>query len=144
MKKPRIQVFGGFRMFVDEQELPLSGSTSEFLSLLTIAGGGKITAKNDWEITKKDFGIKYNAMIYTSHVDELEEELQFFEITDILQMGLKPVRFCRLNTVAVECDYYQMLNGQIPFKRSEEFLPEYEWAHNRFYTTWEELRKAWK
>ncbi len=144
MSRIMIQIFDGFRLFLDGQEIPLSKDASEFMALITIAGGNKITAKIDWKIIKKNKGIKYNARIYTTHARELEEELNFFGIANIIHMGVSPVRFCRLDITKVDCDYYQMLNGQVPFGNVDEFLPEYTWAKNCYYTNWKDLRSAWK
>lgn len=139
MNKIEIKLFDRFQIIVDGRELPLAPSAKELIALLVIGGGYRITAKGLWKILYEYKGIKYNSTFYTDRLSDLCSELKYFHITDLVFNGCTKVRFCRINMDVVHCDYYDMLDGIIPFRKEEKFLPEYRWAKALYHNSWANL-----
>lgn len=143
MDKVKIQLFDGFQVVVNGRELPLAPSAKETLALLTVAGGKRVTAKAVWKILYDYKKIRYDGRIYTKRINDVKSELEVFQISDIIIRGAAMVRFCRINQDAVTCDYYEMLDGRLPFREKKDFLPEYEWASDYYRKDWHDLYQYW-
>lgn len=143
MDKVKIQLFDGFQVVINGRELPLAPSAKETLALLTVAGGKRVTAKAVWKILYDYKKIGYNGSLYTKRINDIKSELEVFQISDIIICGVATVRFCRINRDAVACDYYEMLDGKLPFGEEAFFLPEYEWAKEFYRKDWHDLYQYW-
>lgn len=143
MNTADIRLFGRFQIAVDGRELPLAPSTKELLALLVVAAGHRITAKGLWKILYEYRGINYNATFYTTRVNDMKSELEFFHIADIVSSISSPLRACRLNMDVVHCDYYEMLDGNGTFGKESDFLPGYGWAKAFYKTNWSDLHVYW-
>lgn len=140
MNKVAIKTSGRFRVLYNNKELPFSKESCEFLALLTLMGGSKVTAKSEWETIYKEKGRKFCGCFYSQHAGELQEELRTFGLSDIISFGKYPVRSCRLMINSIECDYYDMLSGEGNIIPKEQFVPEYKWAKKLYFENWEQLR----
>lgn len=140
MKKLSIKIFGEFCVSLNGKELPFSKTAAEFLALLICMRGGKVTAKSIWNIIYKDKGIPYSSKYYLDNVDALREELELFGLLDIIHLGTRPVRSCRLVLDKIECDYYDLLENATEMQPKELFLPDYTWAQKLYCNNLNELR----
>lgn len=143
MNEIKIQLFGGFQVFVNERELPLAPSAKEMLALLTAAGGKRVTAKAVWNILYDNKKIRYDGRLYTKRINDVKRELEVFQVSDIITCGAATVRFCQINRDAVTCDFYEMLDGKLPFRERKDFLPEYEWANHYYRKDWQDFYQYW-
>lgn len=123
-----IILFSEFCVEINNCKMNLTEKERELMALLVVTGGQKITAKNYWEILVKPKKYVYNARYYTSAVRTLNQSLITYAAQEVMEAGLEPVRFCRINTDAIQCDYYDMLDGKAELLGKEKFLPEYAWA----------------
>lgn len=143
MNSVKIKLFDGFRFMVNEHEYALIPSVKETLALLIVAGGNRVTAKGLWKVLYEYKGIKYNSAFFSERMGDLKSELEILQASDIVYNGLNNVRVCRINTDAVICDYYEMLNERIVFREKKDFLPEFPWADAFYHTNWTELHQHW-
>lgn len=143
MNEIKIQLFGGFQVMVNGRELPLAPSAKETLALLTVAGGKRVTAKAVWKILYDYKKVGYDGRLYTRRINDVKSELEVLRISDIITHGAAVVRFCSINQNVVKCDYYEMLDGNIPFADDKDFLPEYEWAKVFYKENWHNLYQYW-
>lgn len=134
-----IHLFHEFRLIIDSRNIPLSPRESALLAYLTAAAGKKVTAKNYWEIIIKPQKYSYSSRFYSSAYKQLRQTLNALNADEILETGLDSVRFCRINTNAIHCDYYDMLDGRIPLIGKELFLPEYPWAADLYCSSRREM-----
>lgn len=137
MNTVRIQLFGEFQIFVNGRELPLAPSVKETLALMAAAGGSRITAKGLWKILYSYKGRGYNSVFYTERISDMCNELAFFQVSDIIYSGIRPVRYNRLERRSVSCDYYEMLDGNMPMGEEKNFLPEFAWASAFYQKDWQ-------
>lgn len=143
MERVKIQLFNGFQIIADGRELPFAPSAKETLALLTVAGGKRVTAKALWQILYNYKKIRYNGTLYTKRINDMKSELEVFQMSEIICKDTATVRFCRIKRDAIACDYYDMLDGKLPFGDEKDFLPEYEWAKAFYWHGWHELYQYW-
>lgn len=134
-----IQLFGKFQVNLNGQEIALAPSVKETLALLVVTAGNRLTAKGLWKVLYEYLGIKFSSAFYSHRIDDLESELDHFQVSDLLLRSCSSLRSCRLNLDVVHCDYYEMLDGKLPFGEKTSFLPEYEWAKGFYQRDWSSL-----
>lgn len=143
MKQVEVKLFDGFLFFVDGEDISLSEQERETFALLFAAGGNPVTAKQLWKLLYEPKGCRYSSHYYAYRVSRLRRELFARQLGDILENGLSPVRFTRIDR-ALTCDYFAMLDGKLPLLKKELFLPEYSWSAVLYSTDWERLQENWE
>jgi len=128
-KKIRIQTFGNFEVFVDEQTVVFERTKSKelFAYLVDRNGAGVKTA----EVS----GILFEDRDYDRNVRNQTQTIISCLMKDLRVAGIEDVivkrwNYLALNTKKVTCDYYQFLQGDIQAVNSYlgEYMINYSWA----------------
>lgn len=138
-----IRLFPHFVICVDGREIQISRYAKEFLALLTAAGGNPVTARGLWDCTERARGFSYSSRFYLRACAELQRELRENGCGELVQCDVSPVRACRINRDLVICDYYRMLDGELPMGGREAFLSDYVWAAPLLCESWQALHEFW-
>ena len=125
----RIQCFGNFEVFWDDQPLTFKRRQSkELLAYLIDREGATCTAEEViavlWEDESNIANAKHNLR---NLVNDLRTTLCEIDQADVLIRGSGTIAVDRSK---VDCDYYQMLDGDITAENSYrgEFMKQYAWA----------------
>lgn len=128
-KKIRIQTFGNFEVFVDEQVLFFERTKEKelFAYLVDRNGAGVKTA----EIS----GILYEDRDYDRNVRNQTQTVISCLMKDLRQVGIEDVIIKKWNHLAIDtskvtCDYYQFLKGDVQAINAYmgEYMNNYSWA----------------
>lgn len=129
-KKIKIQTFGNFEvMHADGTPIKFSRKYSrQLLAYLVDKNGFPVTSKDIViDILEKDpndlKAVKYVSTLIRRLIDDLAKE----GYDNII---IKEQRTIRLDTAAVDCDYYHFLDGEAMYwsKYHNEYMKEYSWA----------------
>lgn len=128
-KEVRIQTFGGFRVFVNEQPITFRRSKSkELLAYLVDRRGADITTREAcavlWEDKNYDNSLKN---YFQSIVHDLRQTLR--------QAGIEDIMIKKRNSFAIlpdkfECDSYLFLKGDVRAVNSyrHDYMNSYSWS----------------
>ena len=128
-KKVYIRTFGNFDVFVDDKPMTFtSAKAKELLALLVDRRGGVLDAEEAfyvmWENKAYD---NTQAAAYRRALRKLKDTLKKYGVEDIL---LDLPHGKAINLDAVNCDYFQFLDGSISAMRlfGGEYMSDYSWG----------------
>ena len=143
-KQVRIQTFGGFGVFVDEEPVRFRrAKAKELLACLVDRRGVDITVREACNLLFED-GV-YNTIrknYFQSIYSSLKQTLRQAGIEDILVKGYNSFS---IDVSKVECDMYQLLEGDEKAKNSyrRDYLLCYSWAETTSAALDQKIREEW-
>ena len=130
-KRVYIRTFGRFEVFIDGQAVYFpNAKAKELLALCVDHKGGMVTleeaADKLWEDRAYDSRVKN---LYRKAVMQIRQALAEHGAEEIFSGGRGS---CRIDVMKVDCDYYELLKGNMEARRSwqieAKYLNEYSWA----------------
>lgn len=129
-KHVRIQTFGGFEIFVDEQPVKFARTKSkELLAYLIDHRGASVTTSEACAaLFEDDAGTKKG--YFRNIVRELKSALQSAGVEEILKRSFNSLAIA---AEKIDCDYYRLLEDD-PIavnQYQDDYMPSYSWAESR-------------
>jgi two-component SAPR family response regulator len=128
-KRVRVQTFGNFEVFIDENPVLFTRSKTKELFAYLVSRKGALCSNNEiaaviWENKKDTPSLQSHFRIL---VADLIKTLKFFNVENIIirkwkQLAVVPGK--------ISCDFYEMLDGNVKAANSYagEFMAQYSWA----------------
>lgn len=128
----RVQMFGGFEVFVDGKPVSFGRSRAkEFLAyLLDLRGASVTTSRAYMEIFDSDVKTVSDGAYFRNIVRDLKKSLSDAGIGHILRREFNSLA---VNPEGIDCDYFRFLEGELVVVNSYhgDYLPQYSWAEPR-------------
>lgn len=128
-KRIRIQTFGYFEIFVDDQPLKFPRSKCrECLAYLVDRKGARVTYPELSAILWEDKPI--NRTVQNSTHKAVSDMMKVLKSVDLQDIIIKSRHDIALNTTLVDCDYLSLLNGDFSQLNAfnGEYMSNYSWA----------------
>lgn len=124
-KKVKIQCYGDFQIYSDHQPVAFRSKKAKELAAILVHRNGQVVTPEEafhimWPGKEYD---NYTGSAYRKVLAKLNTTLKNHGCEEIL---LRTPKGCRINKNAVECDYYDHLDGK-NVDCSGGFLQEYKW-----------------